>query len=97
MTKAEKFIPASLNEMREVVNEIACVQSKAAKLLARYTMNGGSTMDGIGAFDFTAYGLTQTEYTEGLTDLATTHNTVGLSTLLSGGAYSKVVKLGNAA
>ncbi len=97
MTKAEKFVSGSVQEMAGIVAQLAALQAKAAALLARYQQNGGGTMDGLAALDFTSYGLTLTEYTDGMTDLATTHNAVGLSTVLSGGAYSKVVKVANGA
>jgi hypothetical protein len=96
-TKAEKYIPNSIQRMAQIVTQIASLQSGAATELAKYQQNGGATMDGIAEFDFTSYGLTQTEYTEGMADLATTHNSVGLSTILTGTAYSRVVKVGNGA
>jgi hypothetical protein len=97
MTKADKFIPGSIQECAAITAAMGQLQARAATLLARYTQNGGATMDGIDAFDFSGNGLTKTEYTDAMTDLATTHNAVGLSTLLTGGAYSKVVKVGNGA
>jgi len=97
MTKADKFIPGSIQECAAITAAMGQLQARAATLLARYTQNGGATMDGIDSFDFAGYGLTKLEYTDGMTDLATTHNAIGLSTILSGGGFSKVVKVGNGA
>jgi hypothetical protein len=93
-TKAQIFVPHAISECAQIRAQIAALQAHAVELKSRYDALGGASMDGLSTYDFTTYGLTLTEFTDGMTDLSTAHNAVALSNILSAGAYNKVVKIG---
>lgn len=95
-TKAEKFIPQSITRAAEIVRKMADIQRDAQRLYEEFYQQGGATMAGIGTFDFAAYGITSSEYTDGMAALDAKVNGVGLTDLLSGRKLAALIKLANA-
>lgn len=94
MTKAELFTPQAIIRAIRIKNLLQQVQDESAALRADYVANGGDTMAGQDTYDFSGlYALTRTEFQEGMLDLVTTHNAIGLSTIMTGNGFAKVVKL----
>jgi hypothetical protein len=94
MTKAQKFVPFAVAKCLEIRTRISQLQEMALALKSDYNDEGGATMDGLAAFDFSAYATTLEEFTTGMTELSVPHNAVALSTVRSGGAFNAVTKIG---
>lgn len=96
MTKAELFTPQAIERAVIIKRLLQQIQDQAAALRADYVACGGDAMAGQDIYNFAdLYAITRTEFQEAMLDLVTTHNAVGLSTIMSGNAYNKVMKLAN--
>jgi hypothetical protein len=93
-TKAQLFVPQAIENRALAIKHLMVQLAQEAEALRfDYLACGGDTMDGLAAYDFGQYALTLTEFQEGMLDLATTHNSISLSGLISGGGFAKVLKL----